>query len=78
MSTARQGRSGLGLESQRQALVHFAKTEGFEIVSEYLEIETAMGSDALDRRAPTGGGAPQARRLRCPVAVAVARTRLHD
>jgi DNA invertase Pin-like site-specific DNA recombinase len=70
VSTARQGRSGLGLEGQRQALAHFAKTEGFEIVSEFVEIETAKGSDALDRRPQLAAALAEARRLRCPVAVA--------
>jgi DNA invertase Pin-like site-specific DNA recombinase len=70
VSTARQGRSGLGLEGQRQALIHFAKTEGFEIVSEFVEIETAKGSDALDRRPQLAAALAEARRLRCPVAVA--------
>lgn len=70
VSTARQGRSGLGLEGQRQALIHFAKAEGFEIASEYIEIETAKGSDALDRRPQLAAALAEARRLRCPVAVA--------
>ena len=50
MSTARQGRSGLGLEAQREAIARFAEAEGFEIVAEFTEVETGKGSDALDRR----------------------------
>jgi DNA invertase Pin-like site-specific DNA recombinase len=70
VSTARQGRSWLGLEGQRQSLVRFAWTEGFEIVSEFVEIETAKGSDALDRRPHLAAALAEARRLRCPAAVA--------
>lgn len=47
VSTARQGQSGLGLEAQRAAVAGYA---GMEIVAEFTEIETAKGSNALDRR----------------------------
>ena len=32
VSTARQGRSGLGIEAQRAAVVRFAEVEGFELL----------------------------------------------
>ncbi len=70
VSTSQQGRSGLGLEAQRDALVRFAETEGFEIVREYVEVETGKGSDALERRPQLAAALAEARRLRCPVAVA--------
>jgi DNA invertase Pin-like site-specific DNA recombinase len=47
VSTARQGRSGLGLEAQREALGRFATAEGFEIVREYTEVETGKGAMSL-------------------------------
>lgn len=50
VSTARQGRSGLGLEAQREAIARFAEAEGIELVGEYIEVETGKGSDALDKR----------------------------
>ena len=50
VSTSQQGRSGLGIEAQRAALRHFAKTEGFEVAREFVEVETGKGADALDRR----------------------------
>ena len=50
VSTSQQGRSGLGIEAQRKALMHFAQTEGFSISREFVEVETGKGSDALDRR----------------------------
>ncbi len=50
VSTSQQGRSGLGIEAQRAAIVRFADAEGFEVAAEFVEIETGKGSDALDRR----------------------------
>ena len=35
VSTAAQGRSGLGLEAQRVAVERFVAAEGFEIVGEF-------------------------------------------
>ena len=70
VSTAKQGRSGLGLEAQREALARFAASEGFEIAREFLEIETGKGSDALDRRPQLAAALAEARRRRCPVTVA--------
>jgi DNA invertase Pin-like site-specific DNA recombinase len=56
VSTSQQGRSGLGIEAQREGLARFADAEGFEIVAEFVEVETGKGSDALDRRPPSSIG----------------------
>ena len=70
VSTKTQGRSGLGLEAQREALARFATGEGFEVVREFVEVETGKGADALDRRPQLAEALSEARRRRCPVAVA--------
>jgi DNA invertase Pin-like site-specific DNA recombinase len=70
VSTSRQGRSGLGIEAQRETLCRFACDEGFEIVAEFVEVETGKGSDALDHRPQLAASLAKARALRCPVAVA--------
>jgi DNA invertase Pin-like site-specific DNA recombinase len=70
VSTGAQGRSGLGIEAQREALARFAETEGFELERVYTEIETGKGADALERRPQLAAALAQARRQRCPVAVA--------
>lgn len=70
VSSAKQGRSGLGIEAQREALGRFANAEGFEIAREYVEVETGKGADALDRRPQLAAALTDARRQRCPVAVA--------
>src|SRR3981081_728669 len=70
VSTSQQGRSGLGIEAQRQTLAHFAQAEGFTVTREFVEVETGKGSDALDRRPQLKAALAAARKLRCHVAVA--------
>lgn len=70
VSTERQGRSGLGLEAQREVISTFAAREGFELSGEFVEVETGKGADALDRRPQLAAALAQARRLKCPVIVA--------
>jgi DNA invertase Pin-like site-specific DNA recombinase len=70
VSTGRQGRSGLGLEAQRQAIEHFADTEGFEVVRFFTEVESGKGAEALDRRPQLAAALEEARRRRCAVVVA--------
>ena len=70
VSTTGQGKSGLGVEAQRKALGQFAKAEGFKIATEYVEVETGKGSDALNRRPQLAEALARARSHRCPVAVA--------
>lgn len=70
VSTATQGKSGLGIEAQRAAIARFAEAEGITIVAEHVEIETAKGADALDRRPLLAAALAQARRAKCPVIVA--------
>jgi DNA invertase Pin-like site-specific DNA recombinase len=70
VSSAKQGRSGLGIEAQREALERFASAEGLEIAREYVEVETGKGADALDRRPQLAAALAEARRRRCSVGVA--------
>src|SRR6202045_362795 len=70
VSTAQQGRSGLGIEAQRQALRQFATAEGLELVREFVEVETGKGADALDRRPQLKAALAAAKKLKCHVAVA--------
>ncbi len=50
VSTAQQGKSGLGLEAQQAALARFAEAEGYHLIETFEEVETGKGADALDRR----------------------------
>jgi DNA invertase Pin-like site-specific DNA recombinase len=70
VSTSQQGRSGLGIEAQRESLRHFANAEGFVIIREFVEVETGKGADALDRRPQLKAALAAARKHKCHVAVA--------
>lgn len=71
VSTARQGKSGLGLEAQREAIERFARDEGFELVSWFSETETGKGSeDVLTKRPELGKALNTAKQEDCPVIVA--------
>ncbi len=70
VSTSQQGRSGLGIEAQRQALSQFAQAEGFEVAREFVEVETGKGADAMDRRPQLRAALAAARKQRCHVGVA--------
>jgi DNA invertase Pin-like site-specific DNA recombinase len=70
VSTSAQGKSGLGLEAQRENIRRFAEAEGYEIVAEYCEIETGKGSDALDRRPQLNEALAAARKAKGSICVA--------
>ena len=70
VSTAQQGRSGLGLEAQRRAVEAFAQAEGYTVIAEYTEVETGKGADALDRRPQLKAALKAAKAAKCEVAVA--------
>jgi DNA invertase Pin-like site-specific DNA recombinase len=70
VSTGKQGKSGLGIEAQREAIARFAAAEGREVVAEFVEVETGKGSDALDRRPKLAEALAKARKAKAPVVVA--------
>ena len=70
VSTGKQGKSGLGIEAQRDAIARFAAAEGLQVVAEHVEVETAKGADALDRRPKLAAALAQARKLKACVIVA--------
>jgi DNA invertase Pin-like site-specific DNA recombinase len=70
VSTGKQGKSGLGIEAQRQAVARFAAAEGMEVLEEFVEVETGKGADALSRRPKLAEALAKARKAKVPVVVA--------
>ena len=70
VSTDRQGKSGLGIEAQREAVARFAAAEGLEVLAELVEVETGKGCDALDRRPKLREALAMARKAKAAVVVA--------
>lgn len=68
VSTARQGKSGLGLEAQQTALARFAEAEGFSIVQAFSETESGKHDD--DRRPALAEALVAARKHAAPIIVA--------
>jgi len=70
VSTGKQGKSGLGVEAQREAIARFAAAESLELLTEFVEVESGKGSDALDRRPRLAEVLAKAKRAKAPVLVA--------
>ena len=70
VSTNRQGRSGLGLEAQREAIERFAAAEGCTLARVFVEVETGKGADALERRPKLAAALVEARKSGGAVVVA--------
>jgi DNA invertase Pin-like site-specific DNA recombinase len=70
VSTAQQGRSGLGVEAQKAALARFAEAEGYQLIQTFEEVETGKGADALDRRPQLSAALKAARQHKAPIIVA--------
>ena len=71
VSTAQQGKSGLGLEAQTAAIAAFAALHGYELAATYSEVETGKGHDALERRPQLAAALEHAKKLKgAPVIVA--------
>jgi DNA invertase Pin-like site-specific DNA recombinase len=63
VSTKEQGRSGLGLEAQREAIGQFCLRERLNIVASFVEVESAKG-DTLARRPKLREALKAARRIK--------------
>jgi DNA invertase Pin-like site-specific DNA recombinase len=71
VSTGAQGKSGLGLDAQREVIARFAQANGLTVVAEHQEVESGKGSaDALERRPMLRKALAQAKKLACSIVVA--------
>ena len=68
VSTAKQGRSGLGIEAQQEALQRFAEAEGYRFAETFTEVES--GKHGEDHRPALAEALERARRERAPIMVA--------
>jgi DNA invertase Pin-like site-specific DNA recombinase len=66
VSTAKQGRSGLGLEAQREALRRFAEAEGYMFAETFTEVESGKN----DQRPELAKALERAGKDRAPIIVA--------
>lgn len=67
VSTGEQGRSGLGLHAQAEAISRFCASEGFLAAADYNDV--ASGTLPLALRAGLAAALEHARRLKCAVIV---------
>jgi DNA invertase Pin-like site-specific DNA recombinase len=70
VSTAEQGKSGLGLDAQAQAVARYVEEQGGKLVEDFVEVETGKGSNALDRRPVLNQAIELAKRQRATLLVA--------
>lgn len=70
VSTDRQGRSGLGLEAQREAVARYARDARLELIGEYVEVETGKGSNALSKRPQLLAALTEAKRAKAKLVLA--------
>src|SRR5436853_7508735 len=70
VSTEKQGRSGLGLEAQREAVARYAGNMGLTLAAEYVEVETGKGSNALAKRPQLMAALTEAKRTKAKLVLA--------
>lgn len=70
VSSREQGKSGLGLEAQQNAISAFALKEGIVVLDYFEEVETAKRvSDTLQKRPILAGALTRAKAASCPIIV---------
>jgi DNA invertase Pin-like site-specific DNA recombinase len=70
VSTEKQGRSGLGLDAQREAVTSFLNGGRWELIAEFTETETGKGSNALAKRPQLRAALEHARKHKATLVIA--------
>ncbi len=69
VSTARQGRSGIGLKSQAIRISTFAQGSGYMLLGDYSDVQTGKGEDGLSKRLGLRSAVQEAKRTGCSIIV---------
>jgi DNA invertase Pin-like site-specific DNA recombinase len=70
VSTARQGKSGLGREAQESAITRYVDDKRVTLIGKFADVETGKGGDdALDRRPGLKAALEYARKTKSPIVV---------
>jgi DNA invertase Pin-like site-specific DNA recombinase len=70
VSTAGQGRSGLGLDAQKEAIASFCAAEGYKLGKTFVEVVSGRGgADTLDSRPQLAAALKAARQAEGPIIV---------
>ncbi|HEY9217263.1 MAG TPA: recombinase family protein [Phenylobacterium sp.] len=70
VSTERQGRSGLGLDAQRDTVLAYLNGGDWKLIAEFTETETGKGSNALAKRPELRSALDTARRAKATLVIA--------
>lgn len=70
VSTEKQGRSGLGLEAQQEAVARYLNGGEWELLETFTEQETGKGANALDRRPQLRAALDYARKAKATLVIA--------
>jgi DNA invertase Pin-like site-specific DNA recombinase len=70
VSTQEQGRSGLGLEAQREQIERFCETGGFQIINWHTDTQSGKGNQSTNQRPGLAAALAQAEKAKCHVIVA--------
>lgn len=70
VSTTAQGRSGLGLDAQRDAVARYIGAGPFDFLAEFVEVETGKGANALARRPQLAAAIALAKRNKAVLVIA--------
>ena len=70
VSTKRQGRSGLGLEAQKQSVMNYLDGGNWDLLEEFVEVETGKGKNALEQRPELKRAIAHAKRMKAKLIIA--------
>lgn len=70
VSTDKQGKSGLGLDAQREAVMRYLNGGSWDMAGEFTEVETGKGSNALDKRPQLRAALEMCRKMKATLVIA--------